>query len=357
MRHEIKGRRDGFSLVELLVVIAIIGVLIALLLPALRTTGHRGARRAHCLNNLRQIALATLNYESAHMKFPAATGLRAAHGAGASDQYGCSVAILPFIEQNEIYDAITKGDRFDGVQLKPYPRLYSAQVPYWETDVPGYQCLAAETPREGPGPIHYGFCIGDRARNIAAPESSRGIFVSPEPITFGHFGDGSSNTILVAEIIGASTIKGRLPFAIDQEDALLENPAKCWKLIEGNEQDWNYRSDVPLNPIGRGGHWADGRAGIAFFNTILPPNSPSAAVGGSEGVDGIYSAGGPHPGGVNTALGDGSTHFVSNDIDAGDSSHPAPTAEEMASGTSSPYGPWGAAGTINGGEVVDVTEF
>ena len=122
-------------------------------------------------------------------------------------------------------------------------------------------------------------------------------------------------------------------------------------------QEWSYRREVPLNPIGRGGHWADGRAGIALFNTILPPNSPGAAIGGSEGVDGIYSAGGPHPGVTVVALCDGSTYCISNDVDAGDASHPTLKDEEMTPGKESPYGLWGAAGTINDGEIIDITDF
>ena len=81
------------------------------------------------------------------------------------------------------------------------------------------------------------------------------------------------------------------------------------------------------------------------------------AVGGSVGVDGIYSASGPHQGGVNVALIDGSVHFVDEDIDAGDPTHPAPTEEEMESSQPSPYGVWGALGTINGNEVVDFDNF
>ena len=79
--------------------------------------------------------------------------------------------------------------------------------------------------------------------------------------------------------------------------------------------------------------------------------SPSVSVG-EIGADGIYSVSGPHKGGVNIARMDGSVAFIDSEIDTGDSSSRAPTEEEMAAGIESPYGVWGALGTINGGEIV-----
>ena len=99
--------RDGFTLVELLVVIAIIGILIGMLLPAVQQV-REAARRTACANNLRQIGLATLNYESAFQKFPASWQLPYANNLGSSPTTGWSTQalILPFLEQGNLFDNV-----------------------------------------------------------------------------------------------------------------------------------------------------------------------------------------------------------------------------------------------------------
>ena len=87
------------------------------------------------------------------------------------------------------------------------------------------------------------------------------------------------------------------------------------------------------------------------MNTILPPNSTSCAVGGSEAVDGVYSVGSFHSGGAMVAMADGSIHFINEDIDAGDPTRSTPMPEQFENGPfPSPYGVWGALGTAIGGE-------
>jgi len=345
------NHRHAFTLVELLVVIAIIGILLGMLMPVMRTGVGEAARRTQCLNNLRQIGLAMLNYEEANMKFPAATGIAALDGIGSSDQFSGFVALLPFIEQNELYESITQGVTIDGTAYPPCPPLYGAGVPHWETRIQPFLCPSVGVVDGGEAPIHYGLCIGDRARNITKPESIRGGFNGSLQIGVDDITDGSSNTILAAEICATSG-SSSTPFAINQPSVILDDPSACFDLVNYPERRLSFMKGVQLSPVDRGGHWADGRAGVALFNTILPPNSPSAAVGGSAGVDGIYSASGPHPGTISVVFFDGSIHSISTDIDSGDSSSPTLTKEEMAVGGPSPYGVWGTLGTINGGEVV-----
>ena len=346
-------KRNAFSVVELLVVIIIIGVLIGMLLPAVQRT--RGPHlRTDCLNRLRQLALATLNYESANMEFPQATGVAAFGDVGSNNQLNGLVAVLPFLEQSNIYDQITRQSTIDGVDYPAFPPLYGAGVRHWEFRVPSFICPSVNSPAGGKyAPIHYGLCIGDRARNIASPKSLRGGFAGSQSITFDDMADGSSNTILAGEICSREAGGQPTDFAIDQPASILEDPMVCFDLTTGSATNWRYTKAVPLSPLRRGEHWADGRAGVALFNTILPPNSPSAAVKGSVGVDGIYSASGPHPGAINVVFFDGSCHSIDLEIDIGDSSSPTLTEEEMAARVASPYGVWGALGTINGNEVVN----
>jgi prepilin-type processing-associated H-X9-DG protein len=309
------------------------------------------------MNNLRQIALATLNYELANMRFPACTGSAEFGDDGSANQLSGFVAILPFLEQSDLYEQVTQSTVIDGVKYPAFPPLHDANYKPWQANIPTLLCPSLSSESRNFGMTHYGFCIGDRARKVASPSSLRGVFGGSLQGTFGTITDGSSNTICVAEI--GSNMKGESesPFAIDQPASLLEDPSQCQTLVNEGRTNWTYRKGVPLSTIGRGGHWADGRAGVALFNTILPPKSPSAAVKGSSGVDGIYSATGPHPGTLNVALLDGSVHTIGIDDDAGDPSSPALTEDEMAAGVPSPYGIWGALGSGNDGTVVDVAEF
>src|SRR5262245_5815679 len=97
------GRREasrGFTLIEVLVVIAIIGILIALLLPAVQAA-REAARRAHCVNNLKQIALATSNYHDAWGCYP--QGIHFTFNFTTASQH---VALLPFVEQGPLFNSI-----------------------------------------------------------------------------------------------------------------------------------------------------------------------------------------------------------------------------------------------------------
>jgi prepilin-type N-terminal cleavage/methylation domain-containing protein len=94
--------RPGFTLVELLVVIAIIGVLVALLLPAVQSA-REAARRMSCTNRLKQIALAVHSFEDSQKTFPAGNVVRTGPPNNRNDHYETwTISILPYLEQNAV---------------------------------------------------------------------------------------------------------------------------------------------------------------------------------------------------------------------------------------------------------------
>ena len=138
-------RSRGFTLVELLVVIAIIGMLVALLLPAVQAA-REAARRSQCQNNLKQMALAMHAYEGSYRKLPSA--LMGGISSNADDGYGWAVALLPFTEQQGLYE------KLDAAMPLGTPRalgLYSSAnggktIPGGETRLTSYRCPSSPLP-------------------------------------------------------------------------------------------------------------------------------------------------------------------------------------------------------------------
>jgi len=342
-------RKNGFTLVELLVVIAIIGVLIALLLPAVQQA-REAARRTQCNNQLKQIGLAMHNYHDTFGKLPFRSG---GTGPGSSDDTGNDgrlsgwIGVLPFLEQKALYDQIAAGD----ATYPPFgPRPWRNGFTPWRAQIGALLCpsdASPSKPADQPGYSNYAFSIGDCSRWTSAGEESRGPFSYFKNAGFNSFTDGLSNTVLIGEkAIGDQGI--RIKGGVVQE-------ASPW--VGGGQDNINpniclgYRGQNGLYQTGlsysnwSGRRWNDGAVSYNGFSTILPPNSPSCSKDGWDGKESITSVTSFHPGGVNILFGDGSVSFITETIDTGDLTQEAPQSGP------SPYGVWGAMGSKSGGEI------
>ena len=330
-------RRRGFTLVELLVVIAIIGILVALLLPAVQAA-REAARRAQCTNHLKQIGLACHNFEATFGHFPTAGGpvgqFNNVHSRAApSTQYenaGWMYQILPFIEEQALYD-LRAGDGLGNVGFY--------QTGLIERPVPGYNCpsrsgrivifgsgvirlsdyagVMSSWFNDGWNGFEWSINLGPRPANapfigqteeeivwtgiiIKGGQVRQGGSAEPTeqwsfgPVSFERITDGSSKTFLVVEK-GVGT-----PFYT------LESTSSYWD----------------LNGYYDGADWQSMRIFVRPTNSSPghPPRDDSEDRPGSvtfRGVEPVedFSVGSAHPGVFVAVMGDGSTRTVGNDAD------------------------------------------
>ena len=340
-------KRSGLTLVELMVTLMAVGILLCFFLPACEET--RGpARRTMCMINLKQWSLAALNFESVHMKLPMGVGVEDQEGVLQTQPLSGFVSLLPFIEGTTLYDQIARPTAIDGLEYPAFgPVLSNSDYAPWTSEVECLICPSAEPIKTKFGRTCYAFSIGDVARNVNQQQTLRGVFGYFKSNRISDILDGTSNTVGIIEIGGGNRRSVKGGCLRDGKAAWLDDPQQVFTVIESGDYPASEKT------IGRGTHWADGRAGVGLASTILPPKSPSFQVQGSPTDDGIYSAGSMHTGGVNVAFVDGSTHFILENIDTGDSSAPTLSIEQMEAGHASPHGVWGALGTIGSGEIVD----
>lgn len=316
-------RRFAFTLVELLVVIAIIGILVALLLPAVQAAREAG-RRASCLNNLKQIGLAVHNHEGTYRDLP--TSWRPAKNAPTTG-WSIQAQLLPFIEALGIYDQIDWDQAYSSVTItyQGGPRKLAS------FGVPTYLCpseINNKIRNDSSGnpehyPLNYGANMGtwlvwDPARG----DRGNGAFVPDQRLIMGEFTDGLSNTLAFAEV------KAYTPYSRNAGSAnpmLPVSPNDVCGLKGGGTFHTNT------------GHteWVDGRVHQTGVTAVFPPNTtPKCIESGVEykGVDFNNwqegKAGSPmpptyavvtsrsfHTNGSQVVLMDGSTQFIANNID------------------------------------------
>ncbi|UUO08852.1 DUF1559 domain-containing protein [Blastopirellula sp. J2-11] len=341
-----KNLNRGFTLVELLVVIAIIGVLIALLLPAVQVA-REAARRMQCSNHMKQIGLALHNYHDTFGAFPT---LKGGPEYGTSTSTGLILRLGPFprmsafLEQQAIFD-ITMGP----VATESYSH------PVGEYEISTLICpsdlndgaLAGTT-----GKLNYGLCVGDNRINqdhTGTYRVSRGVFTNLSWTRIADIADGTSNTIASAEYVRPAT-HGDFGDITNLNGAF--TLSECTAAYDNTTKQYAGSSFLAA----RGWRWHDAFVAFTAVQTILPPNSPSCSTtsgwAGSTGTQfGVYSASSRHPGGCNVLMSDGSSRLIAETIDSGSIAAAIPTTSQSGS---TPYGVWGALGTKAGGEAVAI---
>ena len=318
--------RKAFTLVELLVVIAIIGVLVALLLPAVQAA-REAARRSQCTNNMRQVGLAILNHHDAKRKFPPGTYNYIDASTPMPPQYGANNRrrcwmhdTMAYFEENSLYQRFDKFVRAGGIAyLFPecgtiIPILMCPSDPAnpklqtWDGD-PFPVVPPGLPPSLGMVGYSQGFsgnyiaCAGDNLYNPPpiAPVTNaylnsaklNGIFYAASKTRMKDVPDGTSKTAMLSELV-------LTPDVVDNDLR-----GRYYNAGGGNV---NFTTKYPPNTsVGDRINWLSARA-----VPLAPASNPCQRCM----TDNMYnSTRSNHAGGVNLVAADGSVHFIANEID------------------------------------------
>lgn len=300
--------RRGFTLVELLVVIAIIGLLIGLLLPAVQAA-RESARALSCRNNLKQLGLALLNYESAHRSFPPG------RGAPLPRAFSVFPYLLPFFEQGALYATID----FDKapVDFSVGATHYDASVnkPAATTALATLLCPSDIIDRRVPGleygATNYAANAGSGLRDLGSLNAADGVFFLNSQTKFRDITDGSSSTVA----LGERTAGLGDPPSTSSAQALRRQVSE---LQPGS--DPTLAACTPPGQIGqelttRGGKWMLGNYSNTIYNHYFTPNRPRSDctnIQQQKATSGLHSL---HAGGALVVYCDGHVDFIADAID------------------------------------------
>jgi len=350
-----RGSR-GFTLVELLVVIAIIGTLVGLLLPAVQTA-REAARMSACGNNLRQIGMGVLGYESARGMFPLQNKNWALPGDarnGPTQYWGSTVNMLPYIEEQTRYnDCISGLASVSG--MNPWSAPTSCSTSPAVFICPSDGLASAKKAKKS-----YLASFGDIPQGTSGGYKTRGIFISGNNgsslnamVKLSHVTDGTSKTLLFSERCQGNgtgvdkSVKAGLAGGV--ATARDKKPQLCLDQVVDNQLASTAASGYSCY------RWLSNETINDVFHTILPPNGPSCSSGdtGANPSGMLTTVSSYHNAGVNTVFADGAVRFISDTIYAGNPNDTpiVPSGKNWYdySGESQ-WGIWGAMGTKSGAE-------
>lgn len=303
----IRPQKAAFTLIELLVVIAIIGILIALLLPAVNAA-REAARRTSCINNLKQLSLAVITYSGAHKEFPSGgvtEGACCSNTASTQQDYtNWAIETLPFIENQPLYDLYKQKPTYNEDAINQVV----AQTKLLEHSCPSDPNLEfIDSPATGPG-VNGKFRMSSyRACSGRLTSGASGNFTGPM---------ASTGT-------GLATERGVLPatgYAGPNFPAL--KPTRVTQIIDGTSKTLLIGESVSRKRHPRNTFWAYTYASHNKAEVYTEPRvllddyDECVAIGGSASTNACKRAwSSQHPGGFHFSLCDGSVGFVSSNID------------------------------------------
>jgi prepilin-type N-terminal cleavage/methylation domain-containing protein len=306
-------RRQGMTLIELLVVVGIIGLLVAIVIPAVQSA-REASRRVACLNNLRQIGLAMNSYAGREGVFP--TAMMPGRGRKYSI-YSAFVRILPELEQPVLMNSVNF-EQPQSISVCPENQTASSTV------LSVFLCPSdGAGTRVGDGPINYRLNMGSGPRSLSIEmPGEAGPFEALVSIAPGAITDGLSNTALVAE----KSRGGGRPSAWDARrdywfaDRTRNPPLTTPEAIAICES--LSPNSVPPHNAWAGSSWMLDGYGQTNYNHALTPNSmiPDCTDHGSDrGTDdspgsGVFAARSQHGPGIHFLTADGAAHWVGSSI-------------------------------------------
>lgn len=305
----LKSRR-AFTLVEVLVAISIIGILVAILLPAVQAA-REAARRTQCSNNLRQMGLALHSYGAAMECAP--NGLNGM-------QFSIHAMLLPYLEQKPMYNSLNMSGTSEPGKNMMNGTAIRTTISIFMCPSDGFETV------EGGGTNYLG-CLG-----FSNSSEENGYFVHAQSqSTPLHVPDGTSSTIAMSE-----GLKGRnLKPAIGDKRRMIFNtinfdyPSQFDSFVNTCGSATPATVDV-LPGYDKGANWLDGQLGETLFNNVLTPDS-NTCMNSGQPPKGAWTASSNHSRGVNALFADGHVHWVKNTIN---------------------ISVWRALGTRNGGELI-----